>query len=68
MNKYEGLRYPSIDQLDKKSSSKYKLIIEAAIRAKQIKYGSKVLVDNPISKKPIGKALEEIYEDKIKIE
>jgi len=68
MNKYEGLRYPSIDQLDKKSSSKYKLIIEAAIRAKQIKYGSKVLIDNPISKKPIGKALEEIYEDKIKIE
>ncbi len=68
MKVYEGMRYPAIDQLDKKSSSKYKLIIEAAIRAKQIKYGSKVLVENPVSKKPIGKALEEIYEDKIKIE
>ncbi len=68
MKVYEGMRYPAIDQLDKKSSSKYKLIIEAAIRAKQIKNGSKVLVENPVSKKPIGKALEEIYEDKIKIE
>ena len=53
MKVYEGMRYPAIDQLDKKSSSKYKLIIEAAIRAKQIKNGSKVLVENPVSKKPI---------------
>ena len=68
MNKYEGLRFPSIDQLDNKASSKYKLIIGAAIRARQIKNGSAVLVEKPISKKPIGQALEEIYEDKIKID
>lgn len=67
-NEYEGLRYPSIDQLTNKSSSKYKLIIEASIRAKQIKGGSQVLVEKPKSKKPIGQALEEIVDDKIEIE
>lgn len=30
----DGLRYPSIDELTDKSSSKYKLVIAAAKRAK----------------------------------
>ena len=39
----------------------------AALRAKQLEYkeGEKPLVTNPHSKKAIGIALEEIYEDKI---
>lgn len=32
----DGLRYPSIDELTDKSSSKYKLVIAAAKRAKEI--------------------------------
>ena len=70
MNRYQsdGMRYPSIDQLVKKSTSKYKLVIGAALRAKEIKFEkSAVLVDEPKSKKPIGMALEEILEDKVTI-
>lgn len=61
----DGMRYPSIDQLATKTSSKYKLVIGAAIRAKQINKGDKVLIDNPRSKKSIGIALEEVINDKI---
>ena len=32
----DGLRYPSIDELAGKSSSKYKLVIAAAKRGKEI--------------------------------
>jgi DNA-directed RNA polymerase subunit omega len=61
----DGMRYPSIDQLATKTSSKYKLVIGAAIRAKQINKGDKALIDNPRSKKSIGIALEEVINDKI---
>ncbi len=63
----DGMRYPSIDQLVTKTTSKYRLVMAAAIRAKQLEYidGEKPLVANPHSKKAIGIALEEIYEDKI---
>ncbi len=63
----DGMRYPSIDQLATKTSSKYKLVIGAAMRAKEIKNGEKVLVENPRSKKAIGMALEEVISDKVVI-
>ena len=63
----DGMRYPAIDQLVSKTSSKYKLVVGAAIRARQINEGDKVLIDNPHSKKAIGIALEEIYAEKIMI-
>ena len=63
----DGMRYPAIDQLVTKTTSKYRLVMAAALRAKQLQYveGEKPLVNNPHSKKNIGIALEEIYEDKI---
>ncbi|MFA5543121.1 MAG: DNA-directed RNA polymerase subunit omega [Bacilli bacterium] len=63
----DGMRYPAIDQLVSKTNSKYRLVIGAAIRARQIENGSETLVTNPSSKKSIGIALEEIYENKIEI-
>ena len=64
-NENDGIRYPSIDQLSKKTDSKYKLVIGAAKRAKEINAGDEVLVKNPKSKKAIGAALEEILEDDV---
>lgn len=63
----DGMRYPAIDQLVTKTTSKYRLVMAAALRAKQLQYveGEKPLVNNPHSKKNIGIALEEIYEDKL---
>ena len=34
----DGMRYPAIDQLVTKTTSKYRLVMAAAIRAKQLKY------------------------------
>lgn len=64
-NENDGIRYPSIDQLAKKTDSKYKLVIGAAKRAKEINAGDQVLVENPKSKKAIGEALEEILNDEV---
>ena len=64
-NENDGIRYPSIDQLAKKTDSKYKLVIGAAKRAKEINAGEPVLVENPKSKKAIGEALEEILNDEV---
>ena len=63
----DGMRYPAIDQLVTKTTSKYRLVMAAALRAKQLRYdeNEKPIVENPHSKKEIGIALEEIYEDKI---
>lgn len=63
----DGIRYPAIDQLITKTKSKYKLVLGAAIRARQIDEGDKPLVEHPRSEKSIGIALEEIYENKIEI-
>lgn len=63
----EGMRYPAIDQLVTKTNSKYKLVIGAAIRARQIDAGDKILIENYNSIKSIGIALEEIYHNKIEI-
>jgi DNA-directed RNA polymerase subunit omega len=64
----DGMRYPSIDQLVSKAKSKYRLVVGTAKRARDISKGAKVLIDNPNSKKNIGIALEEIYQDKIIIQ
>lgn len=68
----DGIRYPSIDQLVDKVGSKYKLVIGAAKRSKQLATidpetgeNFKVLVDKPRNVKNLGIALEEIYEGKI---
>ena len=63
----DGMRYPAIDQLVTRTTSKYRLVMAAAIRAKQLQYNEneKSYVENPHSKKNIGIALEEIYEEKI---
>ena len=66
----DGMRYPAIDQLVTKTTSKYRLVMAAALRAKQLQYieGEKPLVNNPHSKKNIGIALEEILEGKVEID
>lgn len=61
----DGMRYPSIDQLVSKANSKYKLVMGAAKRAKDITRDQKHLIKNPYNTKSIGIALEEIYLDKI---
>jgi len=61
----DGMRYPSIDVLLDKTQSKYVLVVGAAKRAKAIKKDGTCLIENPYNKKPIGIALEEIYEGKI---
>lgn len=67
-NEKEGIRYPSIDQLTHKSSSKYKLVIAVAKRAHEIDKTGKCYLPQTKNVKSIGIALEEIVEDKIAIE
>jgi DNA-directed RNA polymerase subunit omega len=62
-----GMRYPSIDQLATKTSSKYKLVIAVAKRAREIEEKNKVYLEQTSNKKAIGIALEEIQADKIVI-
>lgn len=62
-----GMRYPSIDQLVSKTSSKYKLVIAVAKRAKEIGEQNKIYLEQTSNKKAIGIALEEIQADKILI-
>jgi DNA-directed RNA polymerase subunit omega len=54
-----GMRYPSIDLLIDKSGSKYKLVIAAATRAKEIQKNNETLIETSCVK-PVGRALEEI--------
>lgn len=65
----DGIRYPSIDQLDGKTSSKYKLVMAVAKRAREISETnlSVLAPDERKNVKPIGIALEEIVADKVKI-
>lgn len=63
----DGIRYPSIDQLTVKTKSKYRLVVGAAKRARDLESGSEALVENHRSKKSLGIALEEIINDKIVI-
>lgn len=64
-NNRESMRYPSVDQLTEMTSSKYKLVIAAAKRAKEIELEEKTYIEHPVNKKYIGLALEEIYTGKV---
>lgn len=64
----DGMRFPSIDQLTHKSSSKYKLVIAVAKRAHEIDETGKCYLESTRNIKSIGIALEEIMNDKIDIE
>lgn len=65
---YDGMRYPSVDELLKKIDSKYKLAYAAAKRAKIIEQENGwSSLEDPLCDKPIGVALEEILEDKTKV-
>lgn len=69
-NEKDGLRYPSIDQLVEKTNSKYRLVVGAAKRAKELERKNnpdQAMVENPRSQKHLGVALEEIVEGKLKV-
>ncbi|MGE8204138.1 DNA-directed RNA polymerase subunit omega [Heyndrickxia sp. NPDC080065] len=53
--------YPSIDKLLKIIDSKYSLVSVAAKRARNLQEDGKETLDHFVSKKYVGKALEEIY-------
>lgn len=70
----EGITYPPIDDLLEKTDSKYKLVLFAAKRARQINaYYSQLgeglleyvgpLVDTHAQEKPLSIALREVSED-----
>lgn len=63
----DGLRYPSIDELTDKCNSKYKLVIAAAKRAKEIDLSHQSYLPYTRNQKSIGIALEEIIADKVRI-
>ena len=64
-NNRESMRYPSVDQLTEMTTSKYKLVIAAANRAKEIEAEQQSFMEHPVNKKSIGIALEEIYTGKV---
>ena len=67
----DGLRYPSIDDLLTKIDSKYKLAFTAAKRAKVINqdgYSSMEELGGNKCYTSVGKALEEILNNKIEVE
>jgi DNA-directed RNA polymerase subunit omega len=57
--------YPSIDSLMTKIDSKYSLVSVAAKRARQLQTTEATLLDKYVSHKNVGKALEEINDDKL---
>ncbi|WP_211745317.1 DNA-directed RNA polymerase subunit omega [Paenibacillus sp. Marseille-Q4541] len=60
--------YPSIDEMMNKVDSKYSLVVAASRRARQLREGEKTELRNTKSHKQVGIALEEIYNDIIKVE
>jgi DNA-directed RNA polymerase subunit omega len=52
--------YPSIDSLMEKIDSKYSLVTIAAKRARNMLENNDPRIENPVSHKYVGKALEEI--------
>jgi DNA-directed RNA polymerase subunit omega len=65
---YDGMRYPSVDELLEKVDSKYKLAVLAAKRAHIIDEEDWTAAEDGICVKPIGQALEEVLEDKCTME
>ena len=51
---------PSIDSLLQKIDSKYTLVTVAAKRAREMQLANNCVVEQPVSHKCVGKALEEI--------
>jgi len=64
-NQQKDMRYPSIDELGDKTSSKYRLVMAVAKRAIEIDENHTTFLEQPTNKKSIGIALEEIYLDKV---
>ncbi|MFC4598840.1 DNA-directed RNA polymerase subunit omega [Cohnella hongkongensis] len=60
--------YPSIDELVTKVDSKYTLVVAAAKRARGLREGELCNLGAPKSHKHVGVALEEIYQEAIKVE
>jgi len=60
--------YPSIDEMVKKVDSKYTLVVAAAKRARGLREGDMCNLGAPKSHKQVGVALEEIYQEAIKVE
>ena len=52
--------YPSIDSLKRNIGSKYTLVAVASKRAREMQENNDCMLEKTVSKKPVGKALEEI--------
>jgi DNA-directed RNA polymerase subunit omega len=59
--------YPSIDKLLKIIDSKYSLVTVAAKRARYLQDHGGGVLNNFSSQKYVGKALEEIYAERLRI-
>lgn len=57
--------YPSIDALLQKIDSKYSLVSVAAKRAREMQVKDDCQIEKPVSYKTVGRALEEIYAEKL---
>ena len=64
---YDGMRYPSVDDLLDVIDSKYKLACAAARRAHIIEEEEWTSAEDGICCKPVGQALEEILDGKTKV-
>ena len=58
--------YPPIDELLNKVDSRFTLVTLVTKRAHQINNKAPILIEHPVSLKPVPVALEEIYLGKIK--
>ncbi|MGM8211806.1 DNA-directed RNA polymerase subunit omega [Virgibacillus sp. W0430] len=59
---------PSIDALQGKIKSKYTLVTLSARRARQLLEEDNLLIEEPKSLKFVGKALEEILDEKLTVD
>lgn len=57
--------YPSVDSLLQIIDSKYSLVSVAAKRAREMQMKNDCRVENPVSHKSVGRALEEINAGKL---
>ncbi len=60
--------YPSIDSLQEKVTSKYRLTVLVSKRVHEMVVKNDYLLEDYRSKKNIGKALEEVYEGEVTYE
>lgn len=58
--------YPSVDKLKKQIDSKYSLVSLASKRARQMQEEGGEMLDQYVSYKPVGKALEEVAAGKLR--